>query len=99
MELSSHVTANLDEWVENGFINASQREAIAQLMEDAVQDSYDAGLANADDSGNYDAGLDDGYDNGWSDGYETAKAENAADRDEWFEQGWAEALLEHGIEE
>lgn len=86
MELSSHVTTNLDEWVENGFINASQREAIAQLMEGAIEDAYNAG-----DQGS--------YDDGWDDGYEAGRAEFQSQRDEWFEQGWAEALLEHGIEE
>lgn len=90
MQLSSHVTVNLDEWVENGFINASQREAIAQLMEGAIEDAYNAG-----DQGSY----DDGYDAGWDDGYQTGKSEYEGQRDEWFEQGWAEALLEHGIEE
>ena len=92
MELSSHVTTNLDEWVENGFINASQREAIAQLMENAVDDAYDAGY----DQGYYSNGS---YDDGWDDGYEAGRAEFQSQRDEWFEQGWAEALLEHGIEE
>jgi hypothetical protein len=90
MELSSHVISNLDQWVENGFINIEQREAIAQLMQGVVEDAYHCG---ADDS------ADDGYDSGWSDGYESARAEWESQRDEWFEQGWAEALLEHGIEE
>lgn len=94
MELSSNVTANLDQWVENGLINAEQREAIAQLMEGAVQDAYWAGQDSMND--NY----DDGYDNGWSDGYEQAKNELRDElRDDWFEQGWAAAIAEHGIEE
>ena len=97
--LSSHVTSNLDQWVEDGFIDIAQRESFAQLLENAVQDAYDKGLSQSDNDGGYDDGYDYGYDCGWSDGYESAKAENAADRDEWFEQGWAEALLEHGIEE
>lgn len=88
MELTSHVTSNLDQWVENGFINAAQREAIAQLMQGAVEDAYNTGCDTYD-----------GYDNGWDDGYEAGKAEFESKRDEWFEQGWAEALLEHGIEE
>jgi hypothetical protein len=91
MELSTHVVANLDKWVEDGLINAEQREAIAQLMEGAVQDAYEHGLTQSDNDG--------GYDDGWSDGYETARSEWESQRDEWFEQGWAEALLEHGIEE
>ena len=91
MEPSSHVIANLDQWVENGFINIEQREAIAQLMENAVQDAYEHGLSQSDN--------DDGYDDGWDHGYETARGEWDSKRDEWFEQGWAEALREHGIEE
>ncbi len=55
MELSSHVTSNLDLWVENGFISVEQREAIAQLMENAVQDAYESGLAEYQDNG-YDDG-------------------------------------------
>lgn len=55
MSLSSHVTTNLDEWVENGFINAQQREAIAQLMESACDDAEQAG---------YDYGYDCGYSDG-----------------------------------
>ena len=86
MQFSSHVTTNLDEWVENGFINASQREAIAQLMEGAIEDAYNAGDQ-------------DSYDDGWDDGYQAGRAEFESQRDEWFEQGWAEALIEHGIEE
>lgn len=90
MELSSHVTSNLDQWVENGYIDANQREAIALLIENALDDAYNAGA---------EACQDDDYDNGWSDGYEAGRAEFQSQRDEWFEQGWAEALLEHGIEE
>ena len=90
MQLSSHVTVNLDEWVENGFINAPQREAIAELMENAVEDAYNAGAEDYQD---------DHYDNGWYNGYQAGRAEFEGQRDEWFEQGWAEALLEHGIEE
>lgn len=98
MELSSNVTANLDQWVENGLINAEQREAIAQLMEGAVQDAYWAGQDSMND--NYDSGYDEGYDNGWDDGYERAKNELRDElRDDWFEQGWAAAIAEHGIEE
>lgn len=93
MELSSHVVTNLDQWVENGLINAQQREAIAQLMQDATQDAYWAGQDSMD---TYDDGFDEGYDVG----YAAAKTElEEKMRDEWFEQGWAEALLEHGIEE
>lgn len=76
----------LDTWVENGFINIEQREAIAHLIGDEKDYSYDYG---------YDSGYDDGY----GDGYSAAEAEFDKKRDEWFEQGWAEALLEHGIEE
>jgi hypothetical protein len=89
MELSSHVVSNLDQWVEDGFINIEQREAFAQLMENAVQDAYEHGLVMSDD----------GYDTGFDDGYSEGLAEIETKRDEWFEQGWAEALLEHGIEE
>lgn len=93
--LSSHVTSNLDQWVEDGLINAEQREAIVQLMENAAQDAYDSGLSQSDNEGGYDEGYDDGYD----DGERAAKVEFETQRDEWFSQGWAEALLEHGIEE
>ena len=89
MEPSSHVIANLDQWVENGTINPGQREIIFQLIAGAVQDAYEYGLNDADDS----------YDYGWDDGYQVGVAEVEGQRDEWFEQGWAEAILEHGIEE
>lgn len=93
MELSSHVTSNLDQWVENGFINAEQREAIAQLMQGAVNDAYWSGQDSVDS-------YDDGFVHGYDEGYDTAKADlEGPMRDQWFEQGWAEALLEHGIEE
>jgi len=100
--LTSHVTANLDQWVENGFITTEQRDAVEQLMETAVQDAYEAGLLNTDDGydDGYSDGVDSGYDSGWDAGYEQAKKELRDElRDEWFEQGWAEALAEHGIEE
>ena len=90
MQMSSEATATLDQWVENGFINAAQREAIAELMNIEVENAY------ADGCHDY---QDDGYDNGWDDGYNAGRAEFESQRDEWFEQGWAEALLEHGIEE
>jgi hypothetical protein len=96
MELSSHVVSNLDQWVEDGFIAADQRESIAQLMKAAVQDAYEHGLLHSDA---YQEGLDEGYDTGFDDGYDSAQSGWEAKRDEWFEQGWAEALLEHGIEE
>lgn len=87
----------LDTWVENGFINAEQREAIAELIADekdyAYGNGYDAGYGSS--SGDY----DDGYDSGYDAGFCAAQAEFETKRDEWFEQGWAEALLEHGIEE
>lgn len=90
MELSSHVVTHLDQWVENGLINAQQREAIAQLMQDATQDAYWAGQDS----------MNDNYDSGWDDGYERAKSELRDElRDDWFEQGWAAAIAEHGIEE
>ena len=89
--LSSHVTTNLDQWVENGLINIEQREAFAQLLENAVQDSYEHGLSQSDNDG--------GYDDGWDDGYAEGLATAESKRDEWFEQGWEAALLEHGIEE
>lgn len=94
MELSSHVVTNLDQWVENGLINAEQREAIAQLMENAVQDAYWAGQDSM--NSNY----EDGFDSGWDEGYNAAKAElEEKMKDTWFQQGWEEALIEHGIEE
>jgi len=87
----------LDTWVENGFINIEQREAIAKLIADEKDYSYDYG---------YDSGLsdtssyDEGYDAGWDDGYDAAKAElEEKMKDTWFQQGWEEALIEHGIEE
>lgn len=86
----------LDTWVENGFINAEQREAISELIAGEKDTSYDSGY----DAGYYSNGdYDDGYDNGYDDGYSAAQSEFESKRDEWFEQGWAEALLEHGIEE
>jgi hypothetical protein len=89
MELSSHVVANLDQWVENGFIDIEQREAFAQLMENAVQDAYEAGLMQSDD----------GYDTGFDDGFSEGLAEIETKRDDWFDQGYEAALMEHGIEE
>lgn len=83
----------LDTWVENGFINAEQREAIAELMQTAVDDAYDDG---------YDQGYSSNgdYDAGWDEGYHAAKAElEETMKDTWFQQGWEEALIEHGIEE
>lgn len=59
MSLSSHVTTNLDLLVENGYIDAKQREAFAQLLESACEDAEQAG---------YDKGYDDGYDVGYTDG-------------------------------
>ena len=77
----------LDTWVENGFINAEQREAIAELIADEKDYSYDSGY-------------DDGWYAGWDEGYSAAKAElEEKMKDEWFQQGWEEALIEHGIEE
>jgi hypothetical protein len=89
MELSSHVVANLDQWVENGFISVEQREAFAQLMENAVQDAYEAGLMQSDD----------GYDTGFDDGFSEGLAEIETNRNDWFDQGYEAALMEHGIEE
>ena len=47
----------LDTWVENGFINIEQREAIAKLIADendrAYDSGYDAGYGSAN---NYDDG-------------------------------------------
>ena len=83
MELSSHVTANLDQWVENGYINAAQREAIAQLMENALEDARDSGY-------------DDGYDEGHKEGYNTGHCDYSNDS---FDQGYQAALIAHGIEE
>jgi len=83
MELSSHVTANLDQWVENGFINAAQREAVAQLMEGAFIDVYDNGY-------------DHGFDHGWTEGHNEGFREAA---DASFEEGYSAAITEHGIEE
>ena len=98
MELSSHVIANLYQLVENGAIDKETHEIIVGLMEDAVQDAYEDGLMV--DNGDYEAGVDSGYDQGWDSGYEQAKSELRDElRDEWFEQGWAAALAEHGIEE
>lgn len=88
----------LDTWLWDGFIDAEQREAIASLIADETNNAYDQG---------YDAGYgssggdyDDGYDAGWDDGYNAAKAEvEETMKDTWFQQGWEEALIEHGIEE
>lgn len=103
MELSSHVTANLDQWVEDGFITCTQREVFAQLLASACIDSrnegyeigYDAGVSvNSSDS------YDEGYDDGWDRGFEEANLQLTDSlKQEWFQQGWAEACLEHGIEE
>jgi flagellar biosynthesis/type III secretory pathway protein FliH len=87
----------LDTWVEDGFIDAAQREAIASLIADEKDVSYDSGYDNGYSSAdNY----DDGYDAGWDEGYHAAKAElEETMKDTWFQQGWEEALIEHGIEE
>jgi len=90
MQMSSEAAATLDQWVEDGYITADQREAIASLMRAEVSDAYNMGCEDY---------RDDGYDSGWDDGYNAGQSEFEAKRDEWFEQGWAEALLEHGIEE
>lgn len=83
----------LDTWVENGFINAEQREAIAELIADEKDYSYDSGY----DQGYHSNG---DYDDGWDAGYDAAKAElEETMKDTWFQQGWEEALIEHGIEE
>lgn len=83
----------LDTWVENGFINAEQREAIAELIADEKDYSYDSGY----DQGYHSNG---DYDDGWDAGYDAAKAElEETMKDIWFQQGWEEALIEHGIEE
>ena len=77
MSLSSHVTANLDQWVENGFINIQQREAIAQLIEGACYDANDAGYSEGYSDGlaeakpQYSDAYDDGYDAGFADGQAT----------------------------
>jgi hypothetical protein len=73
----------LDTWVEDGFINAEQREAIAELISDVTDGSYDSG-----------------YEYGWDEGYHAARTElEETMKDSWFQQGWEEALIEHGIEE
>ena len=83
----------LDTWVENGFINIEQREAIAELIADEKDYSYDSGY----DQGYHSNG---DYDDGWDAGYDAAKAElEEKMKDTWFQQGWEEALIEHGIEE
>jgi hypothetical protein len=83
----------LDTWVENGFINAEQREAIAELIADEKDYAYDSGY----DQGYHSNG---DYDDGWDAGYDAAKAElEETMKDTWFQQGWEEALIEHGIEE
>ncbi len=86
----------LDTWVEDGFITAEQRESIASLIQDKVDASYDAGYdAGYYSNGDYDAGFDAGFDQG----YAECQAGFESKRDEWFMQGWEEALVEHGIEE
>jgi hypothetical protein len=94
--MTSPVTSNLDQWVENGFINAKQRESIAQLIEYACYDAEQAGYTKGRDDlagkGSYDLGYDDGYDAGYS----NAAEENATDS---FDQGYQAALTEYGIEE
>ena len=78
MSLSSHVTTNLDEWVENGFINAQQREAIAQLIDNACYDANDAGYAEGYSDGEREstaASYDNGYDDGYSVGYDEGQFE------------------------
>jgi hypothetical protein len=82
MELSSHVTANLDQWVENGFIHARQREAIAQLMEAALDDAYDAG---------YNRGENDAYDDGYDAGY----GYGLRDAGSSFDEGYAAAIADN----
>jgi hypothetical protein len=58
-------------------------------MENAVQDAYEAGLMQSDD----------GYDTGFDDGFSEGLAEIETKRDDWFDQGYEAALMEHGIEE
>lgn len=86
MEIPSDVTTSLDQWVENGFINIQQREAIAQIM-GAVDYTVEDLLHSA-------------YEDGFDEGYSRAEYDLTDKlRDTWFEQGWEEALIEHGIEE
>lgn len=75
MTLSSHVTTNLDQWVENGLISAEQREAVAQLIESACDDARDYGYGEGYSDGivetksmSYDDAYDDGYSAGYADG-------------------------------
>lgn len=76
-----------EQWIEEGIIDAEHREVVMQF----ISSVYDDGRED---------GREDGYDSGWSDGFETGKAElEAGLRDEWFQQGWEAALIEHGIEE
>lgn len=89
MELSSHVISNLDQWVENGFINIKQREAFTQLATAAVQDAYEAGTLVA--SADHDTGYDGGYSDGYSDGEYSGNQDG-------YDEGYAAALSAHNIE-
>ena len=73
--------------------DASLEEVISEI-EALMHDAYESGF----DEGNS-VGSDADFDHGYEEGYAAAQAEFETKRDEWFEQGWAEALLEHGIEE
>lgn len=73
--------------------DASLEEVISEieaLMQDAYEDGFDTGSRTTSE---------DDYDAGFDQGYATAQTEFEAKRDEWFMQGWEEALIEHGIEE
>ena len=86
MELSSHVTTNLNDWVETSFITEAQREAIVQLLTGALQDAQNAYTDNC-------------YDSAWSDGYEAGHAEVEVTRDDWYDRGYAAALADYNIGE
>lgn len=92
------VTTELDQLELNGAIDKETRAILEDIIEDVRSDAYEDGLMV--DNGDYEAGVDSGYDQGWDSGYEQAKSDLRDElRDEWFEQGWAAALAEHGIEE
>ena len=95
MELSSHVTANLNDWVDSGFINDEQRQAFEQLIAGANEDAYMAGYAAAPSSIEYEKA----YDDGWVDGNDTGRADAAAAYDDGYDAGYDAGLHDSKVGE
>jgi len=84
----------LMQWLEDGYIDSDQYKSLESLLAEEKDQSYNNGYDSTM------ADFDSGYEAGWDDCYNAAKAElEEKMKDEWFQQGWEEALIEHGIEE